>query len=80
MKTQSQRTTEHKKKFPQGEAQRKRLQRSLDEVLRFHIRRNHISGIPVPESIDQASEAFNRVYAGYMSESRQAVQVEEVNL
>jgi hypothetical protein len=60
-------TATHKQKNPQGEAIRKEKQRAREELMRIHIRRNHLYGYGIPPAIDQGSDAFKRVRDEYMS-------------
>ena len=51
---------------PGYEARQKARERQNNELLRFHIRRNHLYGYGFPDSLDQTSKAFARVRAEFM--------------
>ena len=70
---------QRKQKFvdstPDAEARQKARERQRDSVMRFHIVRNHVSGIPIPDSVDSNSSAFKRVLREYNEQCEQKVEV-----
>lgn len=73
--TQRERTARHKALHPHSEAARDEKRRRRDELLLFHIRRRTVSGIPIPEGIDQGSKAFKRAEEAYKRQCSEKVEV-----
>lgn len=73
---------ERKKRFrennPGYEARQKDKERARDQILRFHIARNHRYGYAIPETIDQSTDAFKRVKRLFLEECAAPVEVDEV--
>ena len=65
-----------KEAHPESEWKRKEKQIKREQLMLFHIRRNFISDIKIPESIDQESAIFQRVKDRYLSDVRKHVIVE----
>lgn len=59
--SQHARTAKHKKSHPESESRRKERQRAVEDLYRFHIKRNLLYGYGLPNILDQGSDVFERV-------------------
>lgn len=71
---------ERKQKFmekqePAFDAVQKEKERNKERYYLFHIKRNHIAGHAIPESIDQENKTFRRLQKEYLKECKKAVEV-----
>ena len=73
--SQRERQQRHKVAHPQDESRRKEKQRQSESVMLFHIKRNHLYGYGLPDSIDCTSEAFKRVRDEYLARAEESVEV-----
>lgn len=73
--TAQQRKEKLRENNPEYEAHQKATERQRVALLRFHISREYISDIEIPEEVDQTSDLFASVKVAYLEEVSQPVEV-----